>query len=72
MNTNWRAKVYDAGSGAFLGALTTRGARNLRDAERQVTARAALFFRMDPRAVTVRHLNQVSTEHTPAQQEVKL
>jgi len=69
---SWRAKVYDAGSGAFLGALTTRGARNLRDAERHVTAVAALFFRMDPRAVSVRTLNQVSTENTPAQQEVKL
>ena len=69
---SWRAKVYDAGSGAFLGALTTRGARNLRDAERHVTAVAALFFRMDPRAVSVRTLNQVSAAHTPAQQEVEL
>ena len=71
MNTHWRAKVYDEGSGAFLGALTTRGARNLRDAERHVTAVAALFFRMDPRAVTVRHLNQVSAAPKPAQ-EVEL
>jgi len=68
---SWRAKVYDAGSGAFLGALTTRGARNLRDAERHVTAVAALFFRMDPRAVSVRTLNQVSAAPKPAQ-EVEL
>ena len=57
---DWRARIYDADSGAFLGALTTRGARDLRDAEAHVTAVAGLLFRMDPQSVVVRHLSQVS------------
>lgn len=57
----WRAKVYDAGTGAFLGALTTLGARNLRDAESHVVALAALMFRADPRALLVRHLAQIKS-----------
>jgi len=62
---SWLAKVYDGASGAFMGSLSTRGARNLRDAERHIAAVAALLFRMDPRAVVVRHLAQVSKEVRP-------
>ena len=54
----WRAKIYHAETGVFLGALTTRGARNLRAAEQHATAVAGLLFRMDPRSVVVRHLAQ--------------
>lgn len=55
---SWRAKIYHAETGEFLGALTTRGARDLRAAETHVTAVAGLLFRLDPREIVVRHLAQ--------------